>query len=107
MGTETLQKSTETGTILLPMAVVGSTAADLRAQLHRAVDLATGPVVLDQSAVERLDVVGLGVLVGAHRRATAQGRDLRVVRPRRRVAAVLHITGLDRVLCQRRELELP
>jgi anti-sigma B factor antagonist len=106
MGTETLHKSTETGTILLPMAVVGSTAADLRAQLHRAVDLAAGPVVLDLSAVERLDVVGLGVLVGAHRRATARGRDLRVVRPSRRVAAVLHITGLDRVLCRRRDLEL-
>jgi anti-sigma B factor antagonist len=107
MGTETLHKSTETGTVLLPMAVVASTAADLRAQLHRVVDLAAGPIVLDLSAVERLDVVGLGVLMGAHRRAAARGRDLRVIRPSRRVAAVLHITGLERVLCPRADLELP
>jgi anti-anti-sigma factor len=106
MGIETLHKTTETGTILLPMAVVASTAADLRAVLHRAVDLATGPIVLDLGGVERLDVVGLGVLMGAHRRASARGRDLWVIRPRRRVAAVLHLTGLDRVL-YRRDVELP
>jgi anti-sigma B factor antagonist len=107
MGTETLHKATETGTVLLPMAVVASTAADLRARLHSAVDRAAGPIVLDLSAVERLDVVGLGVLMGAHRRATARGRDLRVIRPSRRVAAVLYITGLERVLCRRADLDLP
>jgi anti-sigma B factor antagonist len=106
MGIETLHTPADAGTILLPIAVVATTAAELRAQLHRAVDLATGPVLLDLSAVERLDVVGLGVLMGAHRRATARGRDLRVIRPSRRVAAVLHVTGVDRVLCRRRDLDL-
>jgi anti-sigma B factor antagonist len=106
MGTETLHLSTETDAILLPMAVVATTAAELRDRLHRAVDLATGPVLLDLSAVERLDVVGLGVLMGAHRRAATRGRDLRVVRPSRRVAAVLHVTGVDRVLCSGRVLDL-
>jgi anti-anti-sigma factor len=106
MGTETLHNSTATGTILLPIAVVATTAAGLRAELHRAVDLAAGPVVLDLSAVERMDVVGLGVVMGAHRRAAARGRDLRVIRPSRRVAAVLHVTGLDRVLYRRPEPDL-
>ena len=87
--------------VMLPIAVVASTAADVRARLHRAVDDGTGPLVVDLAAVERLDVVGLGVLMGAHRRAATRGRELRVAHPSRRVAVVLHITGLDRVLCPR------
>jgi anti-anti-sigma factor len=109
MSTETLRMPAITGTaedsvpVALPVAMVASTAGEVRTLLHRAVDLGTGPVVLDLAAVERLDVVGLGVLMGAHRRAATRGRDLRVVRPSRRVSAVLQVTGLDRVLCPRHE----
>jgi anti-sigma B factor antagonist len=103
MSTDTLQVVTTTDQVVaLPVAVVATTAADVRLLLHRAVDCGTGPLVVDLSAVERLDAVGLGVLMGAYRRAGARGRALRVTRPSRRVAAVLHITGLDRVLCPRR-----
>jgi anti-anti-sigma factor len=103
MSTNTLRTATTPDEVVaLPIAVVATTAADVRALLHRAVDGGTGPVVVDLAAVERLDVVGLGVLMGAYRRASARGRDLRVARPSRRVASVLYVTGLDRVLCPRR-----
>jgi anti-anti-sigma factor len=98
MGTDTL-RTPSTEAIAMPIAMVATTAADIRALLHRAVDSGAGRVVVDLAAVERLDVVGLGVLMGAHRRAASRGRDLRVVHPSRRVSAVLHITGLERVLC--------
>jgi anti-sigma B factor antagonist len=100
VGTDTLSIPTEV--VSLPIAVVATTAGEIRARLHDAVDAGTGPLLLDLGAVERLDVVGLGVLVGAHRRAPGRGRQLRVIRPSRRVAAVLHITGLDRVLSPHR-----
>jgi anti-sigma B factor antagonist len=106
MGTDTLSMRAasehHTGTaVSLPVAVVATTAGEVRALLHDAVDHGTGPVVLDLGAVETFDVVGLGVVMGAHRRAAARGRHLRVVRPSRRVSAVLRITGVDRVLCPR------
>jgi anti-anti-sigma factor len=106
MGTDTLTTSAASdnqaaAVVSLPIAVVATTAAEVRALLHEAVDVGTGPVVLDLGAVETFDVVGLGVVMGAHRRAAARGRDLRVVRPSRRVSAVLRITGVDRVLCPR------
>jgi anti-sigma B factor antagonist len=100
MGTDTLRMSADV--VSLPIAVVATNASEVRAVLHDAVDLGTGPLVLDLGAVERLDVVGLGVLMGAHRRAAGRGREMRVIQPSRRVAAVLHITGLERVLCPRR-----
>jgi anti-sigma B factor antagonist len=108
MSTDTLRLPTETAPdtaeVMLPVAVVAATAPEVRALLHRAVDAGTGLLVLDLSAVERLDVVGLGVLMGAHRRGAGMGRPVRVVRPTRRVAAMLRVTGLDRVLCPRRDL---
>jgi anti-anti-sigma factor len=111
MATNTLCLPTGTGSatasVVLPASVVATTAPEVRAMLHEAVDLGSGPVVVDLAAVERLDVVGLGVLMGAHRRAVSRGRGVRVVNPRRRVAAILHVTGLDRVLCPRRELLVP
>jgi anti-anti-sigma factor len=108
MSTDTLRMPTGTGSeiaeVVLPAAVVATTSPEVRALLHDAVDSGTGPLVLDLARVERLDVVGLGVLMGAHRRGAARGRPVRVVRPARRVAAVLRVTGLDRVLCPRRPL---
>ncbi|MCU1675226.1 MAG: anti-sigma factor antagonist [Frankiales bacterium] len=73
-------------------------AADVRLALADAVETGTGDLVIDLAALETLDVTGLGVLVGAHRRADRAGRTLvlRDVRPP--VQRVLHLTRLDRVL---------
>lgn len=78
-------------------------AADARLALADAVDDGDGDLVLDLGALEAVDVTGLGVLVGAHRRAGRSGRTLvlRDVPPS--VERVLHLTRLDRVLRQDRQ----
>jgi anti-anti-sigma factor len=73
-------------------------SADLRLALATAVDGGTGALVLDVRALEGIDATGLGVLVGAHRRAGRADRTLvlRDVPPA--LARVLFLTRLDRVL---------
>ena len=73
-------------------------SADLRLALATAVDGGTGALVLDVRALEGVDATGLGVLVGAHRRAGRADRTLvlRDVPPA--LARVLFLTRLDRVL---------
>lgn len=75
-------------------------AADVRSALAGALDHGVGDLTLDLSAVEGMDATGLGVLVGAHRRAGRAGRRLvlRDVPPA--VARVLLVTHLDKVLRQ-------
>ena len=72
--------------------------ADVRLALADAVASGTGELVLDVAGVEGVDATGLGVLVGAHRRAGRAGRVvvLRDVPPA--LARVLLRTRLDRVL---------
>jgi anti-sigma B factor antagonist len=73
-------------------------AAQARDALHGALAAGTGDLVVDLSAVELIDATGLGVLVGAHRRARLEGRDLvlRGIPPR--VGRLLARTRLGRVL---------
>jgi len=55
-------------------------------------------VVVDLSAVTFLDSTGLGLLVGAAKRARNAGGSLRLVCDNPRVLRVLRITGLDKTL---------
>ncbi len=80
-----------------------TTVADVRLELHAAVDAGTGDLVVDVSGVRLLDATGLGVLVGTHRRATRAGRRLvlRGAQPqltrllvRTRLHRVLHVEGV-------------
>jgi len=73
-------------------------ATDVRLALADAVAHGDGPLVLDLSLLTGLDATGLGVLVGAHRRAGRAGRVLvlRDVQPE--VHRLLLLTRLDRVL---------
>lgn len=73
-------------------------AADVRLALAVAVETGTGDLVIVLASLEALDATGLGVLVGAHRRAGRAGRTLvlRDVTPP--VHRLLFITRLDRVL---------
>ena len=74
------------------------TAADVRLALADAVELGEGELVIDLASLEGVDATGLGVLVGAHRRAGRAGRTLvlRDVTPP--VHRVLFLTRLNRVL---------
>ena len=75
-------------------------AADARLALADALDEGEGDLVLDLTDLEAVDATGLGVLVGAHRRAGRSGRTLvlRDVPPS--VGRLLQVTRLDRVLHQ-------
>jgi len=78
--------------------LVGAGAGRLRQRL-----LVNSParhryLVLDLSAVDRIDSTGLGVLVGARKRLRAGNGQLRLAAASGDVARVLHASGLDRVL---------
>ena len=72
--------------------------ADVRLALAAAVADGSGELVVDVRGLGSVDATGLGVLVGAHRRAGRVGRTLvlRDVPPS--LARVLFLTRLDRVL---------
>ncbi len=73
-------------------------AADVRLALADAVEAGEGDLVIDLASLDAVDATGLGVLVGAHRRAGRAGRTLvlRDVPPP--VGRLLFLTRLDRVL---------
>jgi len=77
-------------------------AADVRLALAQAVDSGTGEIVVDLMDLESVDVTGLGVLVGAHRRAQRAGRTLVLSDVPDVVARLLFLTRLDKVLITRR-----
>ncbi len=72
-----------------------TTASRLRERLF---DLAVAgrPVVVDLDHVSLADATGLGVLVGAARRAAARGTNLHVVCAQPETLRLLRSTGLDR-----------
>lgn len=77
-------------------------AADVRNALARAVDRGEGELVLDLAELEAVDATGLGVLVGAHRRAQRAGRTLVLKDVPATVGRLLLVTRLDKVLQTRR-----
>ena len=80
-------------------------AADVRLELADAVDRGHGELVLDLTALEAVDATGLGVLVGAHRRAQRAGRTLVLEDVPDGVGRLLLITRLDKILQTRRSAE--
>ena len=57
-----------------------------------------GRVVVDMSRTEFCDSAGLHVLVAVHKRARADGGEVRLVMPGPNVLRVFAISGLDRVI---------
>jgi anti-sigma B factor antagonist len=57
-----------------------------------------GDVEVDCSGLKFVDAAGLGVLVRAHEARKKNGEQLVVVDPSPRMARLLHLTELDRVL---------
>jgi anti-sigma B factor antagonist len=75
-----------------------TSVADVRAALHAAIDAGQGALVVDLADVDVTDATGLGVLVGAHRRAGRAGRSLVLRRVPPKLARLLAATRLNRVL---------
>jgi anti-anti-sigma factor len=73
-----------------------ATTAALRLEIVKILSATTTPVIIDLSGVSFCDASGLALLVGAQRRAKADGRTVVLAGPRPNVLKLLHITGLDR-----------
>ncbi len=85
--------------VTLPPRVDATTSGDVRYALQVALDsIHEGDLTVDASAVDSLDIAGLGVLVSAHRRARQRGIRLVICDPKPRVVRVLAVTRLHRVL---------
>lgn len=76
-----------------------ATAPRLREELTQASSEGVTEIVVDLLRVPFVDSVGLGVLVAASKRTAARGGVFRVVCEDRRIARIVEITGLGRVLC--------
>ena len=76
----------------------GATAPVLRRTLVEVIGENTGRrVVVDLARMTFIDSTGLGVLVGALKRARDQAGDLLLASPTSRMTKVLEITGMGRV----------
>jgi anti-sigma B factor antagonist len=73
------------------------TSPSLKSALMAAAEEDCPTVIADMSGVDFIDSSGLGVLVGALRRAREAGGDLRVVCDKENIVKIFRITGLDRV----------
>jgi anti-sigma B factor antagonist len=80
------------------------TSPSLKTALAVAAADGCSTIVVDMNGVGFIDSSGLGVLVGALRRAREAGGDLRVVSAQEGLARILRITGLDHVFVLRATL---
>ena len=72
--------------------------AEVRTALYAAIDAGSGDLVVDMSRVESIDATGLGMLLGADRRAKLSGRRVVVRDAAPRLMRLLRATRLHRVL---------
>ena len=94
----TVQRTGVQDEILLSGRLDGRSAGEVRDTLHAVLAASSGPLVVDLSGIELIDATGLGVLVGAHRRARLTGRDLVLRGAPIRVDRLLRLARLDRVI---------
>ena len=74
-----------------------STVHDVRLALHAALDDGSGDLFVDVREVEMLDATGLGMLVGAHRRAGRTGRRLVLRNLSPQLVRLLRVSRLNRI----------
>jgi len=75
-----------------------ATAPRFRQRLLAVISAGTQNVVIDLSGVDFIDSTGLGVLMGAAKRVRSTGGDIRLVMAGSRLADLIELTRLDRVL---------
>jgi anti-sigma B factor antagonist len=100
---------TENGGETLVFKLRGSldlaTAPTVRAALAEATEKGGHHLIVDLTQVEFLDSTGLGVLIGAHRRAAERGGSFRLVVSEAPISRLLNITGLIAVFAVYHSLE--
>ena len=86
-------------TVLTAVGEIDSSSAPaLRTRIDALLDDGVQALTVDLRGVSFLDSAGLCVLAAAHRRATREGRRLRVLATSRAVIRPLQITGLWQLL---------
>ena len=91
--------------VALPAAIDIASAGGVGEQLAAALTPGTRVVIADMSATTFCDSMGIGMLVGAHKDATAQGTDLRLLLPCPDVLRVMTVEGVETVLAIYHNLE--
>jgi anti-sigma B factor antagonist len=74
-----------------------ATAPRLREEIVRAVSQGATRILVDLEAVDFLDSMGLGVLVGALKRVKSHGGEMAIVCTNERLLRIFEITGLQQV----------
>ncbi|WP_420618049.1 STAS domain-containing protein [Candidatus Poriferisocius sp.] len=75
-----------------------ATAPRFRQRLLAVIGTGAQNVVIDLSGVDFIDSTGLGVLMGGAKRVRSAGGDIRLVMAGSRLADLIELTRLDRVL---------
>ena len=91
--------------VAAPEEIDVANAARLRAALLHAAAYGNGTVVVDMSQTQYCDSSGLHVLVRAHRRAQAEGGEVRLVISAATVLRIFAVTGIDRMIPNLSSLE--
>lgn len=75
-----------------------ATVGRIRPVLQTAIDVGRGDLLVDVAHVDAIDMTGLGMLVGAHHRASGVGRRLVLCRVPDRLLRLLRRARLHRVI---------
>jgi anti-anti-sigma factor len=84
--------------VVTPEEIDITNAAGLRAALTEAAGRGPGGFVVDMSRTWFCDTAGLHALVGAYKRASAEGVEVRLVITGAAVLRIFAVTGLDGVI---------
>jgi anti-sigma B factor antagonist len=84
--------------VVVPGDIDITNAGQLRAALLEAAAHGPGTIVVDMAQTRFCDTAGLHTLVGAHKRAQAEGGQVLLVMSGPGVLRIFQITGLDRVI---------
>jgi anti-sigma B factor antagonist len=84
--------------VVAPEEIDASNAAGLRAALLRAAAHRNRTLVVDMSQTQFCDSAALHILVRAHKRAQAEGRELRLVITAVPVLRIFAVTGIDHLI---------
>jgi anti-sigma B factor antagonist len=82
-----------------------ATAPTLRAALNEATETGSQHLIVDLTQLEFLDSTGLGVLIGAHRRAVERGGSFCLIVSDGPISRLLNITGLVTVFAVYHSIE--
>jgi anti-sigma B factor antagonist len=93
--------------VLLSGVLDVSTVHDVRQAVHAALDAGSGDLVVDLRDVQMLDATGLGMLVGAHRKAGRAGRRLVLRNLSPQLDRLLRVSRLNRILVVEAAAQLP